>query len=156
MLTIRAGKQADLPAALRLIVELAVYEKEPDAVRTTLSTMTEDGFGENPVFGFFVAEVDSQIVGISLYYDRYSTWRGRMLYLEDLIVTESFRGKGVGKALLDRTIQKAKQDGYRGMMWQVLDWNEPAIEFYRRYGTNLDSQWINCVLSHDQLHKLAD
>lgn len=151
MLHVRPGEPEDLPAVLELIVELARFEQEPDAVKTTVASMTEDGFGRRPVFGFFVAEVDSQIVGISLFYDRYSTWRGRMLYLEDLIVTESFRGKGIGKALLDRTIEKAKEEDYRGMMWQVLGWNKPAIEFYEKYGADLDAKWLNCILSEDQL-----
>ena len=155
MFTIRDGRKDDLARVLELIVELAVYEKEPDAVKTTVESMEKDGFGENSIFGFFVAEVESQIVGISLFYDRYSTWRGRCLYLEDLIVTEPFRGKGIGKALFDRTVQKAKSDGYRGMMWQVLDWNEPAIEFYKKYEADLDSQWVNCILSGDQLCKLT-
>ena len=150
MLEIRQGTENDLPDAFRLIQELAVYEKEPEAVVTTVESMQVDGFGDNPVFGFFVAEFNDEIVGLSLYYDRYSTWRGRCLYLEDLIVTESCRGKGIGKALFDRTVKKAKDDGYQGMSWQVLDWNEPAIGFYKSYGAKIEEQWLNCRLEKEQ------
>ena len=148
---IREGTEADLPDAYRLIQELAIFEKEPNAVVTSVETMKEDGFGAKPVFGFFVAESESKIVGLSLYYDRYSTWRGRCLYLEDLIVNKNYRGQGIGKALLDRTIQKASDEGYQGMSWQVLDWNETAIDFYKRYKTNIDAGWLNCSLSKTQL-----
>ena len=151
MFTIREGIESDLDDALRLIKELAVYEREPDAVVTTVETMAVDGFGENPVFGFFVAESEGRIVGISLYYDRYSTWRGRRLYLEDLIVTESYRGRGIGKALFDRTVEKAKAEGYCGMVWQCLDWNEPAIDFYKKYEAKIEKEWLNCSLEQNQL-----
>lgn len=151
MLTIRQGTEDDLADALRLIKELAVYEKEPDAVVTTIETMAADGFGEKPVYGFFLAQLDGQTVGLSLYYDRYSTWRGRCLYLEDLIVTESHRGQGIGTALFDRMVEKAKSDGYRAMSWQCLDWNEPAIEFYKKYGTKIEENWLSCNLEKNQL-----
>lgn len=149
--SVRKGKAEDLPRVLELIVELAVYEKEPDAVMTTVESMLEDGFGPNPVYGFFVAEDDEQIVGLSLYYWRYSTWQGKRLYLEDLIVTESARGKGFGKALFNRTMEFALEANCTGMVWQVLDWNEPSIEFYKSYGAELDSEWINCSLSAAQI-----
>ena len=148
MIEIRPGTRHDLPQILKLIVELAVFEKEPNAVKTTVESMAEDGFGENPVFGFLVAADGDKIVGMSLFYDRYSTWRGRCLYLEDLIVTESYRGQGIGKMLLDRTIEKAKTEGYRGMSWQVLEWNEPAINFYKKYNTQFDGKWVNCMIDH--------
>lgn len=151
VLTIRQGIENDLADALRLIKELAVFEEEPDAVVTTVDSMRTDGFGDQPVFGFFVAEVNGEIVGLSLYYDRYSTWRGRCLYLEDLIVTENFRGQGIGKALFDRTVQKAREDGYQGISWQVLDWNDPAIKFYETYGAKIEHQWLNCRLEKNQL-----
>ncbi len=150
--SIREGKAEDLPRVLELIVELAVYEKEPDAVVTTVESMLEDGFGQDPVYGFFVAEDNEQIVGLSLYYWRYSTWKGKRLYLEDLIVTESARGKGFGKDLFNRTMEFALEANCTGMVWQVLDWNEPSIEFYKSYGAELDSEWINCSLSAAQIN----
>ncbi|HBE72065.1 MAG TPA: GNAT family N-acetyltransferase [Planctomycetaceae bacterium] len=145
---VRVGTRVDLPRVLELIVELAVYEKEPDAVKTSVESMLEDGFGANPVYGFFVAEDEQKsIVGLSLYYWRYSTWKGKRLYLEDLIVTESARGKGYGKALFERTLQFAKEQNCTGMVWQVLDWNEPSIEFYKSYGAEFDKGWLNCSIS---------
>jgi len=140
---IRKGTKNDIADLLRLIKELAVFEKEPDAVVVTEAELRKDGFGEKPLYGFFVAEVDEKVVGISLYYYRYSTWNGKCLYLEDLVVTESHRGKGIGKALFQRTMDKAKADGCRKMNWQVLDWNTPAIEFYKDFNAGLDGEWIN-------------
>jgi GNAT superfamily N-acetyltransferase len=151
---IREGTKADLPRALELVKELALYEKAPEEVINTVSLMEEDGFGKNPIFGFFVAETNKGIVGISIYYWRYSTWKGRRLYLEDIVVTESERGNGYGKLLFDRTMQHALDSNCSGMMWQVLDWNEPAINFYNKYGSKLDGEWINCSLESDQIKKL--
>ena len=149
---IRKGLEEDLPRVLELIVELAIYEKEPDAVVTTVESMREDGFGEHPIYGFFVAEDESKsIVGLSLYYWRYSTWKGKRLYLEDLIVTESARGKGYGQALFEHTIAYGVEQGCTGMMWQVLDWNEPSIAFYKSYGAALDGEWVNCNLELEQM-----
>ena len=153
-ISIRTGTKADLPRALELIKELALYEKAPEEVTNTIDRMEADGFGPNPVFGFFVAERDSIIVGMALYYWRYSTWKGRRLYLEDIIVTESERGKGVGKLLFDRTMQHAVDEKCTGMMWQVLGWNEPAINFYKKYGARLDEEWTNCHLEIDQIKSL--
>ncbi len=151
MYLIRSGTEADLPDALRLIVELAVYEREPSAVVTTVESMRRDGFGESPAYGFFVAAVETEIVGISLFYDRYSTWRGKCLYLEDLIVSQSHRRSGIGQALFERTLKKARDDGYRGMSWQVLDWNEPAIAFYNKYNAKIETGWLNASLSATQI-----
>lgn len=153
-LIIREGQKKDLPDALRLIKELAAYEKAPNEVTNTLQMMEEDGFGKNPVFGFYVAELDEKIVGLSLYYYRYSTWKGRRLYLEDIIVTESCRGMGIGKLLFERTMIKCIEDKCTGMMWQVLDWNEPAIKFYEKYGTTFDAEWLNCHLQSEQIQAL--
>lgn len=147
MAVIRKGERADLPAALRLIKELALFEKAPQEVTNTLEMMEEDGFGPNPIYGFIVAEQDEDILGMSMYYYRYSTWKGKRLYLEDLIVTEKARGSGIGKQLLDRTVEIAKETNCTGVMWQVLDWNTPAIEFYKKYGASLDEEWINCNLN---------
>ncbi len=151
---IRAGKKEDLPRALELVKELALYEKAPHEVINTVALMEEDGFGENPIFGFFVAETQNGIVGVSIYYWRYSTWKGKRLYLEDIVVTESERGNGYGKLLFDRTMQHAIDSNCSGMLWQVLDWNEPAINFYKKYNSRLDGEWINCSLESDQIKKL--
>jgi GNAT superfamily N-acetyltransferase len=151
MISIRPGTRADVPQAFDLVVELAVYEKAANDVSNTADKMAEDGFGPTPLFGMLVAEESSmptgaQIVGLALYYFRYSTWKGKRLYLEDIIVTESHRGQGLGKDLLDATVEMARQTSCTGMMWQVLDWNEPAIGFYRQFNTRFDNGWINCHL----------
>jgi len=143
-ITIRKGTPDDVPQVFGLVQELAVYEKSADQVSNTPERMLEDGFGPNPIYGLLVAEVDGKIVGISMYYTRYSTWKGKRLYLEDLIVTESMRGYGLGKMLLDATVEEARTTQCTGVMWQVLDWNEPSIKFYKRYGARLDNGWINC------------
>jgi len=147
MAAIRKGEKADLPDAFRLIKELALFEKAPEEVTNTIEMMEEDGFGSNPIYGFIVAEDEGEIVGMSMYYYRYSTWKGKRLYLEDLIVTEKARGTGIGKDLLDRTVEIAKETNCTGVMWQVLDWNTPAIDFYKKYGASLDEEWINCNLN---------
>ena len=152
---IRQGLISDVPRVLALIRELAEYEKAAGEVTNTIERMEKDGFGENPLFGFFVAEADSLIVGLALYYYRYSTWKGKRLYLEDIIVTESHRGKGVGKALFEQTMRKAVEDNCSGMAWQVLDWNEPALNFYRKFGCKLDNGWINCGLEIAELKLLV-
>ncbi|MFT5723937.1 MAG: GNAT superfamily N-acetyltransferase [Bacteroidia bacterium] len=145
-MNIRIGNQSDIPALLRLIKELAVFEREPDAVVVTEAELLADGFGAHPLYAFFVAEVDEEIVGVSIYYYRYSTWNGKCLYLEDLIVTKKHRGKGIGKALFTTSIDKAKADKCRKMNWQVLDWNTPAIDFYKDFNAGLDGEWINGYL----------
>jgi GNAT superfamily N-acetyltransferase len=154
MVLIRSGNKEDLPRALELIKELAEYERALHEVSNTVTMMEEDGFSTNPVFGFFVAEEDRQIHGISLYYYRYSTWKGKRLYLEDIVVTQSQRGKGIGKLLFEATMKKVIDDHCTGMMWQVLDWNESAIEFYKRYDTRFDREWINCHLEAEQIKTL--
>ncbi len=154
--SIRIGKKEDLPRVLELVKELAAFERASHEVINTVALMEEDGFGKNPIYGFFVAESNHIIVGISLYYWRYSTWKGKRLYLEDIVITESERGKGAGKLLFDRTLQHALDENCSGMMWQVLDWNEPAINFYKKYGSKLDGEWINCTLERDQIQKILD
>ena len=148
---IREGRKSDLPRVLDLVKELAEFERAPHEVTNTLAMMEEDGFGPRPVYGFFVAENSDGIIGLSLYYWRYSTWKGKRLYLEDIIVTESVRGQGIGKKLFDRTMQQSLDENCTGMMWQVLDWNEPAITFYKKYGSKLDGEWINCHLERQQI-----
>jgi len=156
IVTIRTGKREDLPRVLELIKELALYEKAPDEVINTVELMEQDGFGSNPIYGLFIAEDDGRVVGISIYYWRYSTWKGKRLYLEDIVVTERERGKGIGKLLFDRTMQHALDKNCSGMMWQVLEWNEPAINFYKKYGAKLDDEWTNCSLEANQIKKLID
>lgn len=153
-INIREGQKQDLPRVLELIKELALFERAPHEVTNTLDMLEEDGFGARPVYGFFVAETSDRIIGLSLYYWRYSTWKGKRLYLEDIIVTESERGKGAGKLLFDRTMQKCLEENCTGMMWQVLEWNEPAINFYKKYGSKLDGEWVNCNLEAEQIRKL--
>lgn len=143
MFTLRKGRPDDVPQVFDLIRELAVFEKAPDQVTNTPDQLLRDGFGENPIFGLLVAETEEVLVGISLYYFRYSTWKGKRLYLEDLIVTESWRGKGIGEALLDATIDEARATQCTGLTWQVLDWNEPAINFYKKFGARFDAEWVN-------------
>lgn len=152
---IRAGIKADLPQVLELVKELALYERAPHEVINTVELMEEDGFGAYPIYGFFVAELQNRIIGLSLFYWRYSTWKGKRLYLEDIIVTETERGSGIGKKLFERTMQHALDQNCSGMMWQVLDWNEPAINFYKKYGTTFGEEWLNCTLEREQLIELC-
>jgi GNAT superfamily N-acetyltransferase len=153
-MTIRPGKKTDLPQVLALVKELALYEKAPHEVTNTVERMELDGFGPNPIYGLFVAEDNDRIVGISIFYWRYSTWKGKRLYLEDIVVTESERGKGTGKLLFDRTMQHTLDENGTGMMWQVLEWNEPAINFYKKYGAKLDDEWTNCTLEAEAIREL--
>jgi GNAT superfamily N-acetyltransferase len=153
-LQIREGKAEDLPQVLELIKELAEYERAPHEVTNTVQAMLEDGFGPNPVYGLFIAELDQQIVGIALHYVRYSTWKGKMLYLEDIVVRENLRGHGIGRLLFDKCVDLAIDKNYAGLVWQVLDWNEPAIHFYKKYNATLDPEWINGKLSKQQLISL--
>ncbi len=147
-ITIRKAVASDCARMMELIRELATFERAPNEVTVTLDHFIKTGFGENPVWKALVAVTgDERMVGISLYYMRYSTWKGLRLYLEDLIVTSEFRGKGIGKLLFDATVQEANTLGVSGMMWQVLDWNEPAINFYKKYGADVSSEWLNCSLS---------
>lgn len=150
---IRKGNIADVPSLLSLIKELAIYEKAPLEVTVTLEQLIEDGFGTNKIFDFFVAELNSQIVGIALYYTKYSTWKGRCIFLEDIIVSEVHRGKGIGKLLFDEVAKIAKEQKVERLEWQVLEWNTPAIEFYKKYNANLDPEWINGKLVYAQLQE---
>lgn len=153
-LSIRKGTQEDLAAVHALIVELAVYENAPNEVTNTLQDMVQDGFGEEPIFEFYVADSKEEgIVGIALYYTAYSTWKGKMLFLEDIVITERHRRKGFGRLLFNAVVEASKAGQYKRMKWQVLDWNEPAINFYKSIGANLDGEWINCNLTEEQLQK---
>lgn len=144
---IRKAVKEDCTAMLQLVHELAEYEKAPEQVTVTLDHFIESGFGPNPVWWAFVAETEGRIVGMALYYIRYSTWKGQRMYLEDIIVNENMRGKGIGAKLMDTLIAECKEKKFSGMMWQVLDWNEPAINFYKKYNANFDGEWINCSLN---------
>lgn len=151
-MTIRKGTKTDLPQVLELIKELAAYEKAADQVNNSVEQMEKDGFGKDPAYGLFVAEDPSgHVVGIAIYYYRYSTWKGKCMYLEDIVVTEQERGKGYGKMLFDQVIEEANLNNCTNMMWQVLEWNKPAINFYKTcYNANLDAEWINCKIELNQ------
>ena len=152
-INIRSARKEDCPRLLTLIQELANYEKAPAEVTVTLAHFEESGFGENPVWWAFVAETASpvsegelEIQGFALYYIRYSTWKGKCIYLEDLLVTEQMRGKGLGKLLFEQVMEEAKRRNFKRMVWQVLDWNAPAINFYKKYNATLDPEWMNGIL----------
>jgi len=144
--TIRKAKKEDCPRIFELIQELAVYERAPDEVTVTFEHFENSGFGEHPVWWAFVVEVDEVIVGFALYYIRYSTWKGQRMYLEDIVVTESMRRKGLGAKLFERLIEEMHEKNLNGIVWQVLDWNEPAINFYKKYKATFDAEWLNCSL----------
>ncbi|OQY92969.1 MAG: GNAT family N-acetyltransferase [Sphingobacteriales bacterium UTBCD1] len=145
-INIRRAVKEDCPRLLELVNELAEYENAPQEVTVTLDHFMESGFGKDPVWRSFVAETEYNIVGFALYYIRYSTWKGQAIYLEDLLVTQNMRGKGIGKLLFDRLIEEAKEKKFNRITWQVLEWNKPAINFYKKYNTKFDSEWVNCAL----------
>ena len=140
---VRRAKKEDCPRLLELIQELALYERAPQEVTVTLEHFTQSGFGDQPIWWAFVAEENGFILGFALYYIRYSTWKGQVMYLEDIIVTEKSRGKGIGKLLFDQLIEEARARQFKRIVWQVLEWNEPAINFYKKYQANLDPEWWN-------------
>lgn len=154
MIHLRKGEKGDLPSALELVKELAIFEKAPDEVEVTIEEMENWGFGKDKLFEFFVASNDNKIVGIALYYYKYSTWKGKCLFLEDIIVTENHRGKGIGKNLFEEVIKVAKLEKVRRMEWQVLDWNEIGIKFYKKYPVFFDHEWINCKFTDKELQEL--
>lgn len=143
---IRRARREDCARLMELVQELAEYEKAPNEVTVDFDHFVESGFGPHPVWWAWVAEVDGRIEGFALYYIRYSTWKGQRLYLEDLIVTKAMRGKGLGKLLFEKLIEETREKNFSGMVWQVLDWNEPAIDFYKKYGAKLDGEWVNCSI----------
>ena len=146
-INIRRAAKKDCSKMMELIMELAIYERAPQEVTVDLIHFINSGFGEKPVWWAFVAEIDGQVEGFALYYIRYSTWKGQRLYLEDLLVTEKMRGMGAGKLLMERLMEEAKEKNYAGIVWQVLDWNEPAINFYKKLnGVKFDGEWVNCSI----------
>jgi len=149
---IRNAQKNDMPQVLSLIKELAVFEKEPEAVEVTIRDLENDGFSENPSFHCFVAEVHGKIEGMALVYNRYSTWKGKALHLEDLIVSDAMRGSGIGSALLDEVVKYGHHLGVKRITWEVLDWNEPAIVFYEKKGANIMRDW-NVVHLNEQAIK---
>ena len=157
---IRKAVSQDMPRVLELITELAVFEEEPDAVEISVSDLQTDGFGKQPAFNCFVAEVGGQIEGIALFYGRYSTWKGKVLHLEDLIVSKKMRGSGLGTALLDEVVLHGNQLGVKRICWEVFDWNEPAIEFYQKKGADVKRDWdvvhLNDIGIRNYIAKLED
>lgn len=144
---IRKALREDCARLMELVHELAVYEKAPNEVTVSLDHFEESGFGEKPVWWAFVAEEDGVIQGFALYYIRYSTWKGQRMYLEDILITEKMRGKGLGKLLFDQLIAEAKEKKLTAIVWQVLEWNEPAINFYKKYNASFDAEWVNCSIN---------
>jgi GNAT superfamily N-acetyltransferase len=146
-ITVRKAVKEDCPRIIELVRELAMYEKAPKEVTVTTDHFMESGFGIQPVWWALVVEMDNKIQGFALWYVRFSTWKGQRMYLEDFYVTEEMRGKGLGKLLFDQLIQEARNKKFHGIMWQVLEWNEPAINFYKKYNASFDSEWVNCGIT---------
>jgi len=149
--TVRKGKVEDVETVLQLIIELAIFENEPNAVEITIEDLKKDGFGKVPKFNFFVAEEDQEIIGLAFFYERYSTWKGRILHLEDLIVTKSKRKSGVGKALYAEVLKYAYKNDYNRVAWEVLDWNRNAIQFYENSGAKVLKEWNVAQMDKENL-----
>lgn len=150
-INLRKANESDIPAVIHLIKELALYEKAPQEVTITEEDLKKDGFGNNPVFEIILAENKNEIVGMAFFYISYSTWKGKCIYLEDIIVKQAFRGNKIGKQLFESVIVKAKEIGAKRMQWQVLEWNTPAINFYKKYNAGLDQTWVNGRLTEQQI-----
>ncbi len=154
-LKLRSAYRTDMVSVLKLIKELALFEKEPEAVEISEQTLIEDGFGTKPLFHVFVAELDKTIVGMALFYERYSTWKGKSLHLEDLIVQEKFRGKGIGHALYTKVLKHAYNNGYKRVAWEVLDWNTVAIDYYISTGATVFDDWRVAQINEKNLEKFV-
>jgi len=152
-INVRKGEPDDVPNMLELIKELANYEKAPNEVITTEASMLNDGFGADPIYKSLIVEVEGKIVGLAIFYICYSTWKGKIVYLDDIIVTESMRGKGIGRQLFEAVGRFAKEAGANHFRWHVLDWNAPAIGFYKKYDATLDPTWITCKMNKEQIKK---
>jgi GNAT superfamily N-acetyltransferase len=145
---IRRAVREDCKRLMELIHELAVFERAPQEMTVSLDHFEESGFSEAPVWWAFVSEVNNEVQGFALYYIRYSTWKGQRMYLEDILVSEEMRGNGIGTLLFNRCVEEAKEKKLSGIVWQVLDWNEPAINFYKKNeGVNFDNGWLNCSIN---------
>ena len=154
-ITIRKGVKTDLSAVLGLIKELAEFENARDQVTITLEDLEKDGFGENPWYWFLVAEKGNKIVGLSFYWIRYSTWKGKFLFLEDFVIKEEYKRQGIGSKLFEETIKICKKLNLNGMIWQVLDWNTPAINFYKKYNADISKDWLNGKLTKKQINEIG-
>jgi GNAT superfamily N-acetyltransferase len=150
-ITLRTAKKEDIPAIYALVKQLAVFEKAPEAVINTVDAMTKDGFGEDKLFYSFVAETGNKIIGMAVFYFAYSTWKGRHVYLDDLVVDGNYRRSGAGKLLFDAVWQFAKEHTASQLRWHVLDWNEPAINFYKKYPATFDPSWVTCKIEKENL-----
>lgn len=150
---IRKGTEQDIPGMFRLVKELAEFERAPEAVVNTEQQLLMDGFGDNSIYKVFVAEDTEthEVVGMALYYTAFSTWKGKIFYLDDLVITEKYRRYGLGRKLIHEVLKAAHKAGTNQIRWQVLDWNTPAVEFYRSLGATLEPEWINCTMSKEQL-----
>lgn len=149
---IRNAEKLDCVVIFSLIRELALYEKAPEEVTVNFDHFVEAGFGKSPVWFAIVAEYEKEVIGVALYYIRYSTWKGSKMYLEDILVTEKYRGRSIGHKLFQQLQAICLKKNYNGMSWQVLNWNEPAINFYRKFkGVTFDSEWVNCAISKEDL-----
>lgn len=153
---VRKGKIEDCPEILALIKELAIFENASHEMEITLEELQEDGFGKKPAYHIFVAEEQAEILGIALFYEKYSTWKGRSIYLEDLIVSQRHRKRGIGKKLFLEVVKEAKNRNSGRMEWQVLDWNKDAIRFYEKHGAELDAEWINCKFRREQIKEIGN
>ncbi|MFV0530470.1 MAG: GNAT family N-acetyltransferase [Flavobacteriales bacterium] len=153
---VRKGKKEDLSRILELIKELAVYEHQPEAVTINEADLLKEGFGENPLFDFFVAVIDNQIVGMALFYYRFSTWKGRTLHLEDLIVDKKYRQKGIGEQLFNAVLKIAQEQNVGRMEWEALEWNTPALNFYKKYGANFDKEWLLCKMTRKSVQEYVN
>lgn len=153
---VRKAEAEDLPAVHRLIVDLAVFEKAPEEVELTVEQLREDAFGKDSIVEILVAEVKGEVVGAVLFYEKYSTWKGRGVHLEDFVVSEGYRRKGIGSLLFEEVIRIAADRGYARMDWQVLDWNESAVAFYRKYGASLTDEWLDGRLTKEDLKKMQE
>lgn len=153
---VRKATKNDMPSVLKLINELAVYEREPDAVEVTVADLERDGFGDQALFNCFVAEAEDKIVGMALFYNRYSTWKGKTIHLEDLIVNEDYRGKGIGMQLYKKVMQFALEENIKRVEWVVLDWNTPAVNFYKNTGASVFSEWDTVQFDQDSIKKFLN